>query len=135
MEDDCLQAIKIMHHHANGRFDWLISGHQGVDPSREVILYCLANTKDLRLSILWWGHSIVYFISSRSCHASLPAREFLLKHVEILTTLFAVWENRRKYLRGLVQAEKCSFENSLINQIIKYETNLPATVIAVELGS
>ena len=24
-------------HHANGRFDWLISGHQSVNPSREAI--------------------------------------------------------------------------------------------------
>ena len=26
-----------MRHHANGRFDWLISGHQSVNPSREVV--------------------------------------------------------------------------------------------------
>ena len=31
---------------------------------------------------------------------NLPAREFLLKNVEILTTLFAFWENRRKYFEG-----------------------------------
>ena len=29
--------MKIMRHHANGRFDWLISGHQSVNPSREAI--------------------------------------------------------------------------------------------------
>ena len=29
--------MKIVHHHANGRFDWLISGHQSVNSSREVI--------------------------------------------------------------------------------------------------
>ena len=29
--------MKIVHHHANGRFDWLTSGHQSVDISREVI--------------------------------------------------------------------------------------------------
>ena len=28
---------KIVHHHANGRFDWLISGHHSINPSREVI--------------------------------------------------------------------------------------------------
>ena len=27
--------MKIVHHHANGCFDWLISGHQSVNPSRE----------------------------------------------------------------------------------------------------
>ena len=31
-EDHCLRAMKIVHHHANGRFDWLISGHQSVNP-------------------------------------------------------------------------------------------------------
>ena len=37
MEGHCLQAMKIMHHHANDCFDWLISGHQNVNPSREAI--------------------------------------------------------------------------------------------------
>ena len=32
-----LQAIKIVHHHANSCFDWLISGQKSVDPSREAI--------------------------------------------------------------------------------------------------
>ena len=33
----CLQAMKIVHHNANGSFEWLISGQQGVNPSRETI--------------------------------------------------------------------------------------------------
>ena len=33
----CLEAMKIVHHHGNGRFDWLISEHQSVNPSREAI--------------------------------------------------------------------------------------------------
>ena len=33
----CLQAMKNVHHHANGRFDWLIFEHQSVNPLREVI--------------------------------------------------------------------------------------------------
>ena len=37
LEGHCLQAMKIVHHHANGHFDWLISGHQSVNPSREAI--------------------------------------------------------------------------------------------------
>ena len=37
MECHCLQAMKIVHHHANGHFDWLISEHQSVNPSREAI--------------------------------------------------------------------------------------------------
>ena len=37
VEGHCLQAMKIVRHHAKGRFDWLISGQQTVDPSREAI--------------------------------------------------------------------------------------------------
>ena len=37
VEDPCLGAMKAVHHHANDRFDWLISGHQSINPSREVI--------------------------------------------------------------------------------------------------
>ena len=37
MEGHCLQAIKIVRHHAHSRFDWLISGHQNVNLSREAI--------------------------------------------------------------------------------------------------
>ena len=33
----CLEAMTIVHHHANGRFDSLISEHQSVNPSREAI--------------------------------------------------------------------------------------------------
>ena len=37
VEGHRLLAMKMVHHHANGRFDWLISGHQSVNPSREPI--------------------------------------------------------------------------------------------------
>ena len=37
VEGHCLQAMKIVRHHANGHFDWLISGHQRVNPLREAI--------------------------------------------------------------------------------------------------
>ena len=37
MEGHCLQAMKIVRHHANGCFDWSISEHQSVDPSRKAI--------------------------------------------------------------------------------------------------
>ena len=37
VEDHCLGAMKIVYHHANGRFDWSISGHQGINPLREAI--------------------------------------------------------------------------------------------------
>ena len=37
VEGHCLQVMKIVHHHVNGRFDGLISEHQSGDPSRDVI--------------------------------------------------------------------------------------------------
>ena len=37
VEGHCLRAMIIVHHHADGRFDWLISGHQSVNHTREVI--------------------------------------------------------------------------------------------------
>ena len=37
VEGHCLKAMEIVRHHANGRFDWLISEHQSVNPSREAI--------------------------------------------------------------------------------------------------
>ena len=35
VESHCLQAMKVVHHHTNGHFDWLIFEHQSVNPSRE----------------------------------------------------------------------------------------------------
>ena len=35
VEGHCLQAMKIVHHHANGRFDWLISEHQSLNPLKD----------------------------------------------------------------------------------------------------
>ena len=32
-----LLAVKIVYHHANDRFDWLIFGDQSVNPSRKAI--------------------------------------------------------------------------------------------------
>ena len=37
MECHCQEAMKIVHYHANDRFDWLIFEHQSVNPSREAI--------------------------------------------------------------------------------------------------
>ena len=34
VEDHCLRARKIEHHHVNGRFDQLISGHQSLNPEK-----------------------------------------------------------------------------------------------------
>ena len=37
VEGHCLQEMKIMHHHASGHFDLLISVHQSNNPSRQTI--------------------------------------------------------------------------------------------------
>ena len=37
VDGHCLQAMKIVHHYANGRFDWLISEYQSVNPARESV--------------------------------------------------------------------------------------------------
>ena len=37
VEDHCLQAMQIVHHHANSHFDQSVSEHQSVTPSREVV--------------------------------------------------------------------------------------------------
>ena len=52
MEGHYLIAVKIVHHHANGRFDWLISVHQSVNPSREAISILSGKYKNLRLLIM-----------------------------------------------------------------------------------
>ena len=35
VESHCLQAMKLVHDYVNGRFDWLISGQQSVNPWKE----------------------------------------------------------------------------------------------------
>ena len=37
MEGYCLKAMKLVHHHGNGYFDWLIFGHESFNLSRESI--------------------------------------------------------------------------------------------------
>ena len=37
VEGHCFEAMKIVHYHVNGRFDWLISEYQSVNPLREAI--------------------------------------------------------------------------------------------------
>ena len=36
-ESHCPQAMKLVHYHASGRFNWLISAHERFNPSRESI--------------------------------------------------------------------------------------------------
>ena len=37
VEGDCLQVMKIVHHVASGRYDWLIFEHHSVHPLKEAI--------------------------------------------------------------------------------------------------
>ena len=37
LEGHCLEPMKIVHHHPNCRFDWLISENQSVNPSRKAM--------------------------------------------------------------------------------------------------
>ena len=59
VKDHCLGAMKIVHHHANSRFDWLISGHQSINPLREVISIFI------HLSILWLTPTFMFFETIR----------------------------------------------------------------------
>ena len=74
VEGHCLQAMKIVHHHANGRFDWLISEQQSVTPPRETISGLPGKHK--RFTFV---HPVMPVVCSQtSCavlsHASLIAR-------------------------------------------------------------
>ena len=53
MDGHCIQAMKVVHYHANGHFDWLTDGHQSVNPSREAVSILYGKYNDLHLSILW----------------------------------------------------------------------------------
>ena len=53
-EGHCLQHMIIMHHYANGCFDWLISGQHQILQEKQ-FLFCLGNTKNLSLFMLWVG--------------------------------------------------------------------------------
>ena len=68
MEGHSLQAMKIVSHHANGHFDWLISGYQSINHSREAISILSGKYKDLRLSILWLTDSLRQ-LSLKRCHS------------------------------------------------------------------
>ena len=55
MENDCLQAMKIVHHQVNELFDWLICVHQSFEPSREII--SVLSEKDKRFTLI--VHSVL----------------------------------------------------------------------------
>ena len=53
VEGHCLQALKIVHHHGSGGFDWLSSKHQSVNPQRKA---------DSILSVKNKGFTFVYTV-------------------------------------------------------------------------
>ena len=53
VEGHCLPATKIVHYHSDGWFDWLISEHQCVNPSREVISILSGQYK--RFTFVHWN--------------------------------------------------------------------------------
>ena len=59
VEGHCIQAMKIVHHHANDRFDWLISG---LNPSREAISILSGKYKRfwLELNFVWYKARLQY---------------------------------------------------------------------------
>ena len=60
VEGHCLQAMKIVHHHTNDRFERLISEHQSVNPWREAISILSAKYK--RFSFVHPVHAMRLFI-------------------------------------------------------------------------
>ena len=60
--------MKIIRHHANGCFDWLISGQQSINPSREAISTLSGKYKVVNLSTLWLTDSLRQ-LSLKRCHS------------------------------------------------------------------
>ena len=58
VEGHCLPAMKIVHHHANGHFDWSMSGHQSVNSLREAIY--LLSEKYKRFTFV---HPVVFILN------------------------------------------------------------------------
>ena len=107
VEGHCLQAMKIVCHHANGRFDWLLSGLQSFDPSREPISILSGKYKrftcvhpvayDRKKSVTYENNSsckqklVIILTSYIECHFSIkvfflfslpPSPPFIINHPE-----------------------------------------------------
>ena len=99
MEGHCLQAMKILDHHANGGLDWAISGHHSVNASREAI------------SILYSRYKRFTFVHPVRFHLSkskaLATRAILLL---ILTTqhfLFVLQRLLNNNIAGVAKGRFC----------------------------
>ena len=116
-EGYCLQAMKIVHHHANSCFDWLISsGHQSFNPSREAI------------SILFWEIQNIYIWSSRPLgfgpHDPFLDQIIFLALFQFMEMLFASLTSlnlSNNWLQKLDRVNQpltgCNFVTSLIGTI------------------
>ena len=62
VEGDCLQAMKIVHYHANGYFNWLISGQQSDTPLREAVSILSGKYKRFSFVIPWGVFRIFQFV-------------------------------------------------------------------------
>ena len=90
VEGHCLQAMKIVHHYANSCFDWLISGHQSVnpispgggadsDPPWETFLNNSKTAQDIKMKFFKFNltlmgvilHMMTILINLRCCHGNL----------------------------------------------------------------
>ena len=82
VEGHCLHAMKIVHHYANSCFDWLISGQQSVNPSREAI--SLLSGKCKRFSFVHRvGYYFLYFLCSHFLKHLMTTVHFVTAHLEI----------------------------------------------------
>ena len=83
----------MVHHDANGHFDWLISGHQSVDPLTEIISILPGKCKRfmfvhpvtlvwLFLSLLAWFSYSKAFNFALACNWPISANRDALGHIK-----------------------------------------------------
>ena len=79
MKTHCLQAIRIVDHHANSRIVWLISGHQSVNPSREAI--SILSDKKIYVC-LSCDHQLYYHYMTKKLQDTEDVKRRFLRHLE-----------------------------------------------------
>ena len=77
-EGHCLQAMKILHHLANGRFDWLISGHQSVNPLRKATFYNVSEIQKNYVCPLIW--EMRNYLDANNCFHTISFHFASLSH-------------------------------------------------------
>ena len=75
----CLQAMKIVPHHDNGRFDWLISGHHSVNPVKETFsVLCIVSQLSECLKLMAFREDV--FKNAVECKYLSEALETFYRH-------------------------------------------------------